>query len=226
MAQSMPVEVRLFVPFHESTMLRSPHAPYAALLFRSAMLAALTAAVACGGDSGSDGDTVVAAIPKAGGAPGAAGTSGTPATTGNADQDFLRMMSDHHQGMIALARPTKGRFGAGEAARADAGALDTKQTAELDSMTAMLKQAFNDAYLSKVLPNHQAMSDSLAKLSGPVFDRQFYESVIQHHQEGIRMLDQYLRKLTRPEIKAMAERMRDEHKREISELERKRDAIK
>ena len=226
MAQSMPVGSRLFVPFHESTMSRFPYVSHPASLVRSSALAALLAVAACAdADETTVGASTGAVPAPSAGTPAAANPSAT-ATTGNVDQDFLRTMSDHHQGMVAIARPTKGRFGAGEAVRGDAATLDTKGSAQLDSMSAMLRSAFNDPYLAKVLPNHQAVFDSLAKLSGPSFDRHFYDGVIAHHQEGIRKLEQYIPRLTRPDLKAMAERMRDEHKREIEELEKKRDAIK
>jgi uncharacterized protein (DUF305 family) len=207
-------------------MSRFPYITHTASLVRTIALAASLAVAACAdADETTVGASTGAVPAPSAGTPGATNASAT-ATTGNVDQDFLRAMSDRHQGIVAIARPTKGRFGAGEAVRGDAATLDAKGTAQLDSMSAMLRSAFNDQYLAKVLPNHQAVSDSLAKLSGPAFDRHFYDGVIAHHQEGIRMLEQYIPRLTRPDLKAMAERMRDEHRREIEELERKRDVIK
>lgn len=148
------------------------------------------------------------------------------AMTGNPDQDFLRMMSDHHKGLIAMAHMTKDGKGSTETVRADARKLDTAQDAELDSMTTMLETSFKDPYQPKIMPKHQAMADSLGMQSGTAYDRTFYQDVIAHHQEGIKMMDEYLPKLTRPELKSMAQRMRDMQTREITEFQQKMAAIK
>lgn len=148
------------------------------------------------------------------------------AMTGNADQDFLRMMSDHHKGLIELAHMTKDGKGSTEAVRADARKLDTAQDAELDSMTTILETTFKDPYTPKVTSKGQAMLDSLRARRGAAYDRTFYQQVIAHHREGVTMMDQYLPKLTRPEIKAMTQRMRDVQSREITEFEQKVNASK
>ena len=96
----------------------------------------------------------------------------------------------------------------------------------MDSMTTMLETSFKDPYAPKVTSKGQAMADSLRAQRGPAYDRTFYQQVIAHHREGLTMMDEYLPKLTRPEIKAMAQRMRDVQAREITEFERKVSAIK
>ena len=70
------------------------------------------------------------------------------------------------------------------------------------------------------------MADSLGKRSGTAYDRAFYQNVIVHHQEGLKMMDEYLPKLTRPELKSMAQRMRDMQAREITQFQQKVAAIK
>ncbi len=143
------------------------------------------------------------------------------AMTGNPDRDFLRMMSDHHKGLIALAHETMDRKGAAASVREDASKMDKKQDAELDTMTTMLEQTFKDAYAPKVMPENKTMNDSTLAKTGPAFDRAFRETVIMHHQEGIKMMDEYLPKLTDPKVKSMAQRMRNDQTREIAELQAK-----
>ena len=48
-----------------------------------------------------------------------------------------------------------------------------------------------------------------------------YQHVIMHHQEGLKMIDQFLPRLTKPELKQMAEKMRADQQKEIQEFQRK-----
>ena len=136
------------------------------------------------------------------------------------------MMSDHHKGLIEWAHMTKDGKGSTEAVRADARKLDIAQDADLDTMTTMLETSFKDSYEPKILPMHQAMADSLGALSGVAYDRTFYRHVVQHHQGGLRMMDEYLPKLTRADLRAMVQRMKDAHAREITEFEAKLNSIR
>lgn len=141
--------------------------------------------------------------------------------TGDANHDFLRMMSDHHQGLIALVHPTVDRQGISSSVRADAGKFDKAQDAELDTMMTMLEKAYKDPYAPKVSPENKAMNDSTLAKSGAAFDRAFRKEVIMHHQMAVRMIDQYLPKLTDAKLKAMAARMRADQTQEIADQRRK-----
>lgn len=137
--------------------------------------------------------------------------------TGNPDHDFLRMMSDHHKGLIVMAHMTKDRKEGGTAA-ADATRLDTKQDQELDHMVSMLETDFKDPYAPKVMPEHQAMADSLRAKTGKEYDRTFYRDVIKHHEEAIKMIDDYLPKARNTTLKRMAEQMKADQTKEIGEF--------
>ena len=143
------------------------------------------------------------------------------AMTGNADQDFLRMMSDHHKGLIEIAHAAKDSKVPSEGVRADARKLDATQDAEIDSMVTMLETTFKDPYQPKVTPDNKTMADMLAAQSGASYGRTFYETIIKHHQQAVAMVDEFLPKLTRPELKAMAARMKADQTREIAEFQRK-----
>ena len=160
---------------------------------------------------------------------GMAGMSSMPAEdrphmrmTGNADQDFLRMMSDHHRGLIAMAHlSTEGDKKGSAQAQADAQKLDRKQDAELDSMTTMLEQQFKDKYDPMIMPSNQAMVDQIKSQSGAAYDKTFYQNVVKHHQQALKMIDEFSPKLQNAQIKRMAQRMKEDQQREIREFEQK-----
>ena len=160
------------------------------------------------------------------GANGDSGTKGKQGSmagmemTGDADHDFLRMMSDHHQGMIAMAHTTMERNDIGGAA-ADAKRIDAAQDKELDRMVTMLEKHFKDAYAPKVMPDNQAMADMLKGKNGTEYERAFYENTIKHHQEAVKMVDEYLPKGKIAALKQIAEKMKADQTKEIAAFEKK-----
>jgi uncharacterized protein (DUF305 family) len=152
------------------------------------------------------------------------GMQGMANMTGDADHDFLRMMADHHKGLIQLAHMTKDRKGVGTAA-ADAAKLDAAQGKEIDHMVTMLKKDYKDPYTPKVMPEHQAMADALEGKTGKEYERAFYQDIIKHHQEAIKMIDGYLPKAKNPMVKQMAEKMKADQTKEIADFQRKVDSL-
>ena len=169
-------------------------------------------------------DTGMSGMSGMSGMAGMSGMSGMAGMTGNADQDFLRMMSDHHKGLIVLAHMTKDRKEGGTAV-ADATKLDAAQDMELDHMVTMLEKDFKDAYSPKVLPAHQAMADALKSKTGKEYDRTFYQNIIQHHQEAIKMVDGYLPNSKNAMLKQMAEKMKADQSKEIADFQKKVTAL-
>ena len=151
---------------------------------------------------------------------GAGSMPGMAVQTGDPDHDFLRMMSDHHKGLIALVHMTQGRSGVGTA-KADATKLDKAQDAELDQMMTMLEKTYKDPYAPKVVPEHQAMAAALKPMSGKGYERTFYEDIVKHHSEAIPMIDAYLPKAKSASVKAMAEKMKADESREITDFQQK-----
>ena len=150
---------------------------------------------------------------------------GGMAMTGDADRDFLRMMSDHHKGMILMAHMTKERKDGGPAS-ADARKLDAKQDAELDTMMTMLEKTYKDPYAAKVMPEHQAMADELKGKTGTEYERAFYQNVIKHHGEAVKMVDAYLPNAKSAAVKQMAMKIKADQTKEIAEFQKKLAAIK
>lgn len=153
------------------------------------------------------------------------GKMGGMAMTGDPDRDFLRMMSDHHKGLVEMAHMTKEQKPASSAV-ADAAKLDTKQDAELDKMQTMLEKTFKDPYTPKVTADNQAMVDQLRGKTGPDYARIFYQNIVKHHQQAVAMVDEYLPKLKNATVKQMAEKMKADQTKEIAEFQKKAGAIK
>jgi len=144
--------------------------------------------------------------------------------TGDPDRDFLRMMSDHHKGLIAMVHPTldsKEKL----SIKGDAAKMDKKQDAELDKMITMLDQQYKDAYTPSVMPDNQRMVDGLAGKSGVDYSRTFLQNVITHHKQAIKMVDEYLPKARNPQVKAMAEKMKSDQGKEIADFQKKLGAM-
>ena len=139
-------------------------------------------------------------------------TSHTP------DQHFLRMVSDHHLGMMAMAHAAMERNDAAEEVRAKARQIDRKQHEEAREMTSMLEREFGDRYEPQVMPNNERMIERVRSADGSAVERTFYETVVEHHQHGLEMMDRELPSLTNPAVRRMAERMKDDQQREIEEL--------
>jgi len=140
--------------------------------------------------------------------------------TGDADHDFLRMMSDHHKGLILMAHETiesKDKL----TVKGDAEKIDTDQDKELDDMMTMLEKDFKDPYAPKVLAENRAMADELAKKSGTVYDRAFLQNVITHHEAALKMIDAYLPTAKNATVKGMAETMKAKQAKEIVEFRAK-----
>lgn len=185
----------------------------------------LTAAVGCAGetDDVAGGDT--AAVPTDTGMAGMdhstmAGAN-RPAPR-DSNQAFLRMMSDHHEGMIAMADSAEERA-QDTTTRADARELHEKQRREQQEMVAMLGRQYQDSIVPMMMPSNHAMLDSTRSASGAAFDPTFYRQVIHHHREGIAMVEPLLPHLT-GEVRQMADRMVADQRREIEEFERKAQA--
>lgn len=181
--------------------------------------------VSCSTRSDSSADTSAA---NAVGAPDTssshAGMSGMADMTGDPDRDFLRMMSDHHKGLIAMVHPTM-ESKENLSVKGDASKLDKKQDAELEQMISILDKQYKDPYTPKVTPDAQQMVDDLKGKSGADYSRTFLNHVIMHHQQAVKMIDDYLPQAKNPEAKSMAAKMKADQTKEIAEFQRKLSAL-
>ena len=79
----------------------------------------------------------------------------------DSNQSFLRMMSDHHQGLVAMSDTAMGKLGA--TAKADAQKLRTEQKQEQDHMLQMLRSDYKDSVAPMILPSNQTMISTVAR---------------------------------------------------------------
>ena len=182
------------------------------------LLAAVLVSAACAGDDAETTADTAAAVVTPDTTQLAAGVRRGPAR--DADHEFLRMMSDHHQGLVTMATAAMNSGGTPQA-RDDAFAVGQKQDLEMRQMVELIQTAYGEAIEPSIMPSHRAMNDSLQALTGTQYDRTFYRMIVQHHREGIAMMDDFQSRVQRPEIRQMIDRMRTEQQREIQEFERK-----
>jgi len=93
-------------------------------------------------------------------------------------------------------------------------------------MVTMLEKTYKDAYAAKVMPDNQAMADELKTKSGTEYDRAFYQNVIKHHGEAVKMVDAYLPNAKSAAVKQMAVKIKADQTKEIAEFQKKLAAIK
>lgn len=173
-------------------------------------------------DAGNDAQNASDTVATADTASSIANQTNQPAKDGN--HDFLDMMSDHHAGLILIATAAADKA-ASSTTRNDAQKLHTKQAAERDSMVAMIQRDYQEQHRPQSSAKNQAQADSLNALSGAEYDRKFYGLIIDHHREGISMIDQHLPHLTKPQVRQMAEKMKGDQQKEITEFQRKMKAL-
>lgn len=175
---------------------------------------AMLALAACGGEQAGQGagaDTTALMTDTV------APTATTATATATPDAQFLMQMSDHHQGLIQMAEAAHQKSDI--TVHDLATRLSQQQQQEQQQMLQMLQTSFQQQHTPSVMPQNQAMLDSLQAQSGPAYDRAFRQAVIRHHQEGIAMIDQYLPQFTNPQVRQRAEQMRAQQQREIQELQ-------
>ena len=138
----------------------------------------------------------------------------------DADHEFLRMMSDDHEGLIEIASAAMNKGGTPEV-QGDARQLHTRQEQEQQEMADMVRSTYGENLRPAIMPSNRAMDDTLQQKTGAGYDQTFYRTVVQHQREGIRMMDEFRPRVQRAEVRQMLDRMRADRQREVQELEAK-----
>lgn len=216
-------------PAHHDNLMRFSSSSLHRSAFLGVAVAAVIAAAACTSSDSADGADSAAgslAATSSGIDTGMAGMGHSmmagvdrgPAK--DADHEFLRMMSDHHQGLVTMMEAAMNRASSAEA-KADAHELHTKQAEERDRMVGMIRSSYGETIEPTVMPGNISMNDSLQQKSGADHDRDMYRHIVMHHREGIQMIDRFMSRLQKAEVKSMAEKMRADQQREIVAFEPK-----
>ena len=60
------------------------------------------------------------------------------------------------------------------------------------SIEKIVQSKYGETVTPMIMPAHKAMADSLATKTGADYDRTFYRLTVQHHREGVQMVDEML----------------------------------
>lgn len=132
--------------------------------------------------------------------------SPTLTSTGDADHDFLRAMSNHHKSVIVLADAAL------EAnTRPDMEGvirqLEERHGHELEAMTNVLRRTFKDGFISS--PSAQTkMTASELRRSGSDYRRIFLDAAIKAEEDGTRIANFYLLRTKRTDVDGLAEKIK------------------
>lgn len=188
------------------------------------ILSAVFFLVACSkSDSGAADTARATAAASAQGGTGIGSPSGTDHSSMTStpardpDQEFVRMMVDHHQGMIALADAALAK-NPSEHTAVRARDMRRKQLVEQTRMVAMLKKDYGEDKMPMLMESNARMISEVASRTGVELDRTFRERAVAHHEEALEMITDYETKLTKPAVRTWARQMKVDQQKEISEL--------
>ena len=150
--------------------------------------------------------------------------------TGNADIDFAKMMSIHHQGAIDLSQVelNEGKNAAMQSMAKHIDSASRKEMAILDSVASKMdgsattkKSAFSETAMQMM------DTSSLVNMthSGNI-DDDFSEMMIKHHRDGISMAKLYLQSAKNPTTKKIANKIISQQPGEIKKLETLNNQVK
>lgn len=138
--------------------------------------------------------------------------------TGDADYDFAMMMKHHHQGAIDMAK-SEVAGGTDEAMKAMAQKMideQQKEIAQFDQFMQGKQPAGNSDYGQKAMGMMTPMSD--IKMESGSLDAMFASMMIPHHQDAVKMAQEYLKVGKNAEMKKIAQAIIQNQPKEIQEL--------
>lgn len=139
--------------------------------------------------------------------------------TGDADYDFAMMMKHHHQGAIDMAK-SEVAGGTDETMKAMAQKMIDDQQKEIthfDQFMQGKQPTGNSDYGQKAMGMMTAMSD--IKMESSSLDAMFASMMIPHHQDAVKMAQEYLKVGKNDEMKKIAQSIIENQPKEIQELQ-------
>jgi len=128
------------------------------------------------------------------------------------DHHFLRDLADHNEAMVHLAHSAMQMRHMHAGADA-AGAADVAEDARRAELVSLLRTRFNDRRDPFPPAPLRQQVDSLMKLEGESYETALTDFTRRHHQAAIEIIDHA--RLRRPEVKALAKRMRAQYVKEM-----------
>lgn len=135
------------------------------------------------------------------------------------DRYFLRWMIDHHAELGYLAHQAL-RHPDSLTIRDEAYRADRTLDAETTEMRALLRGAYGDTIPPAIRKEHVAMVTPFSELAGERYSSAFRAFLLTHHREAARMTDSLLPRLARPQVRALAQRLKAARARDIAALDR------
>jgi uncharacterized protein (DUF305 family) len=134
-------------------------------------------------------------------------------TTGDADHDFLREMSNHHKNVIVLADAA---LEANKSPDMESiiGQLEERHGHELDALTAILRNAYKDRFISSPTDETRRTAE-LLRQSGSRYKQLFLNATIKAEQDALRIAKAYLPKGKRADVERLAAKIEGNESEEI-----------
>ncbi|MEU7764368.1 DUF305 domain-containing protein [Nocardia sp. NPDC049190] len=156
----------------------------------------------------------------------AVATSGTPTRTDfdNADVTFLQMMYPHHAQAVDMAQLVPSRS-QNQGLLALAAAVERAQAPEMQQITTLLRSfgkpaPTTDGHAGHGMPGMMSVEQmsTLRAASGPDFDRQWLNMMIEHHTGAVAMAETELTAGTNADAQALARTIIANQRTEIDQM--------
>lgn len=134
------------------------------------------------------------------------------------DREFLRMMSNHHEGLVQMGRQAAQRAQDPQV-RGLAQRLADEQAREQQEMLRILREHFRETHQPMVMPENRVQIEQLLRYQGAEYDREFLQLTIHHHNDGMMMIHLMRPRFAHQDVRAMANRMEEQQMREAREME-------
>ncbi len=139
--------------------------------------------------------------------------------TGDPDYDFAMMMKHHHQGAIDMAI-SEVAGGTDEEMKQMAQKMideQQKENAQFDQFMQGKQPTGNSDYGQRTMGMMTPMSD--IKMESSSLDAMFASMMIPHHQDAVKMAQEYLKVGKNEELKKVARSISETQPKEIQELQ-------
>lgn len=139
--------------------------------------------------------------------------------SGDPDYDFAMMMKHHHQGAIDMARSEIAGGTDAQLKQMAQKLIDEqqKEIAEFDTFMQGKQPTGNSDYGQKSMGMMTPMST--IKMESGSLDAMFASMMIPHHQDAVKMAEEYLKVGKSAEMKTIAQRIIETQPKEIRELQ-------
>lgn len=143
--------------------------------------------------------------------------------TGNADHDFAMMMKRHHKGAIEMSK-VETQKGRDNELKSIAAKMIDQQNKEIEQLNEMNMEngnegAMNEEFMQLMMQHHNRADEKMkATTMTRNTDMDYATMMKMHHQMAIDMSNIYLKYGKDEKLKAMAEKMLADQRKEIEQL--------